>query len=1073
LGRTGIYTAATWEALAESFVERFAAGVRPGDQSVWVLVPTNLAARHLSRRAARQAGPLVGPRFMTLKDAARRIARAHLARGGLGPVPGGAQELALHSALSALPADSPFHAFGEFRNAAPAMLEALNLLADCSWRPESLRRAAGTAGERAAARRFRAMADLWAELEEWKSDRGYYTVTDLISMAASPDLEPAEKPRRLAIYGFYDFTPTQQRLIGRLIDLAEDSLAFVLWRKDQTGDAPGYEYARPAVEWLTGKLGPVSEIASKEDEGSDLARLNSLLFAEREAGPAAERPDEAGYDADGTVRVLNCPGRPPQAAEVVREVLRQTRDGEQAPAIGVLVRSGDAVGGPLVEAFDRAGIPVYLRQGLPLADTAAGRVALALLELADGEAERAAVVEFLSVARVEWPQDLSATALDRVSREAGVLRGREQWRERLRGRAEHLLRQAEREEREEAARALRRDAQLCTAAAGFLEEFFQETDAFAGAMSANWSLTAERARDLLSRYVPLDATGRREVLDCIEDLGKLEETGVEPEPGAVRWLLGRRLSSESCARGSFQGTAVTLSTVMAARGVDFDYVILPDLVEKAFPLHVGSSSLLTEPEREVLNSVAGQVGAEALPRQKDRPAEERYLFRLSLAAARDGVTLAFPRLERTSGRPRLPSRFLTEACSALTGLPVTAETLNEGRPSGLVERVPMDGRRRVLGDLSLAIDECEHDGAVFAGQEDGRLRTGYLSAVSETFERALRMERLRWGKREFGPYDGKIRDEDLVDAINAAGPWRRPVSPTRLETYAGCPFHYFMTHVLDVTELEAPTEEFELPPPERGRLIHRALNRLFDERLRGCSFGDLTDKDQEEILLRAGEILDEIGEVHRRNHPATWEAEREKCLHDLDDLLNFEREEHATATPRELEFTFGDEAEFGMEVEDTRLNFHGRIDRIDRIADGALQVVDYKTGSSSGYRKNSLLGGQQLQMPLYLLAAADALEAEAGRAVYLSVKDSKEVPEFELETLRERMDDLRRALALIVGGIAAGTFLPYPSDLGSQRGRCEKYCPYTIVCGSARSKLAEMKESDPDLRPLAQLREIE
>ena len=51
----------------------------------------------------------------------------------------------------------------------------------------------------------------------------------------------------------------------------------------------------------------------------------------------------------------------------------------------------------------------------------------------------------------------------------------------------------------------------------------------------------------------------------------------------------------------------------------------------------------------------------------------------------------------------------------------------------------------------------------------------------------------------------------------------------------------------------------------------------------------------------------------------------------------------------------------------------GYIDRVDRAPDGGLRVIDYKTGGPSSFTKRDLEKGKKLQLPLYALAARDAL----------------------------------------------------------------------------------------------------
>src|SRR5262249_50349907 len=62
----------------------------------------------------------------------------------------------------------------------------------------------------------------------------------------------------------------------------------------------------------------------------------------------------------------------------------------------------------------------------------------------------------------------------------------------------------------------------------------------------------------------------------------------------------------------------------------------------------------------------------------------------------------------------------------------------------------------------------------------------------------------------------------------------------------------------------------------------------------------------------------------------------------------------------------------------------GKADRVDRLADGRLVVIDYKTGSERSYKMldhdDPLTAGQHLQLPVYAYAARSAF-GYAGSAV--------------------------------------------------------------------------------------------
>jgi RecB family exonuclease len=1080
LSEGSIIGALSYAALQGAFARELATAADGGAGPIWVLVPTNLLALHLRRSAAAAGGGVAGVEFMTLKDAAGRVALVRMASEGRRPMPEGAPEVAVQRLLAAVPDGSYLSALRPFINGAPAVLRAIQVLDDSLWSPEALMEAAPATAARdaAAPQRLRELAALWADWRAWKAQRRLYEAADLVRNAARTDREPAQRPATLLLYGFYDFAPAQRALVERLVGLAARCSAYLLWDGLDGEPAPGFEYAGATVAWLTETLGCAGvEYLERSPAETDLQKLRALAFHEHPLLPAEEAHSRLAQCAggfDGTVRVVSCPGAPSEAAEAVREALRAVRAGGASLTVGVLLRGVEEGIGLLAEAFGRSGIRWYAREGLPLEQTCAGRVALSLLELAGGDAERTAVVDFLGLARVEWPADLSASALDRVARQAGVIRGWGEWTRRLRRRAEQLARDAARAEDELDAAALGADVELCGAARGFLDEFFGKLAPLKSPPS--WREAARHLRALTEAHAPQEDAGTAPVLEVIEGLAALEVTGAPCGDDAVRWVLGRRLSRQSLKRERFQHVGAAVSSIMAARGATFDVVVVPGLVEKGFPRHAPTSALLTELDREALNDVAHRHRAGELPLQAARPLEERYLFRIALGSAERAAVLTHYRLEQGGGRPRLPSRFLLEACSALSGCTVTASMVEEGLPAGLVRRVPLNQQPWDREELELALDAFEYDAGVFTGPTGSARRTGYMSAVCEIFRRAQKTDALRWGTSNFGPCDGKIRAEDLLEGLREKhGRFSGPISPSRLEMYARCPFEYFLAYVLGVEEVEAPPEEFELPALERGSLVHDVLRRVYEDNLKGRRLGDLTDQEIQALAAAAGSALDALGQVHAENHPATWAAERERTLDRLRAMLLRERNRHADAVPEafELEFGFGGAERFSLQIgPDAAVTFRGRIDRIDGLPDGAIQVVDYKTGRPGKYRKNSLAGGLQLQLPIYLLAARGRMDASAASALYLMFDGPKDVPQFTLAELEERMESFRAVLRLIVEGIRGGDFFPLPAQPGARRA-CDKYCRFRGVCGAARQSLAEIKQDDPDAAPLRRLRSVQ
>jgi ATP-dependent helicase/DNAse subunit B len=262
--------------------------------------------------------------------------------------------------------------------------------------------------------------------------------------------------------------------------------------------------------------------------------------------------------------------------------------------------------------------------------------------------------------------------------------------------------------------------------------------------------------------------------------------------------------------------------------------------------------------------------------------------------------------------------------------------------------------------------------------------------------------------------------------------------------------------------------------------LHQLYCRLYREWLRGRDLGELTDERIEELMESAGKILDEEGVEHARSRPATWQATRCKALQQLRQALRMEREENDGARPEHFEFAFGESEDTALVLKDQgdeSVAVRGRIDRVDDLRDGGVQVIDYKSGSSRRYKKDSFQGGTQVQLPLYLLAIARQKTAGAGRARYFFITEPDFVPEFSLAQLEERESELQRIIELVIDGVRSGNFFLLPRETTGTRGRhCHEYCAYAPACGAPRDQLAEIKyraATDPDLAGLFELWDIE
>jgi len=179
---------------------------------------------------------------------------------------------------------------------------------------------------------------------------------------------------------------------------------------------------------------------------------------------------------------------------------------------------------------------------------------------------------------------------------------------------------------------------------------------------------------------------------------------------------------------------------------------------------------------------------------------------------------------------------------------------------------------------------------------------------------------------------------------------------------------------------------------------------------------------------------------------ALWAAQQQELIELLRKTIEALAAASAGYAPRYFEQKFGMgqpalivRADTGDEV-----RVHGYIDRIDADADGRLRVIDYKAGGSPISAKD-VAKGKRLQLPLYALAARDALQlGEVASGFYWHIGRA-EASSFKLEKYEggceAAFDQVKQHVIDHVRHIRAGQFQPQPPGDG-----CPGYCPAIAFC---------------------------
>jgi ATP-dependent helicase/nuclease subunit B len=756
--------------------------------------------------------------------------------------------------------------------------------------------------------------------------------------------------------------------------------------------------------------------------------------------PAADVPPVPG-PGDAT-RVLTASDADDEVRAAVRAVVDAARDGLPLERIAILFGAREPYGRLVHEHLEAAGVPRNGAAVRPLAGSVAGRALLDLLALADHDFRRADVVGLLgrSAGGSGLSPRVPAAEWQRVSRQAGVVAGRDQWSQRLGRLAVELDRRARNidaagtdpfdeggaERRREAAERTRRRAQRVRDMAAIIVGLIDDL-AHAAAAPQPWSTRVRWLRGLAGRLLgdagrshaqwpPDERRAADRVEAALDRLASLDGIDDPPSLDVFRRTLELELDADLGRVGRF-GEGVLVGPLSFAVGLDLDLVIVLGMAEGTLPAPVHDDSLLPDGERRL-------AGGE-LPLRRDRVGREQRRLLAALAAA-DRHLLCAPRGDLRSSSERVASRWLVD-------LPAWSP--------------PLDGGAEHVPSFAHAVTHTEFP----ATEQEYRLRAGGGDdPVVEAGSRVVRARR----SHDFTRFDGNLA------AVAVPSPIDEVVSSTRLESWAECPFAYFVSHLLHVQPVEDPAQLLTISAWDRGSLVHEILQSFVDDVLARPA-GDRPPPDRpwsaaDRARMRelAERVCDDYEARGLTGRPIFWRRERAQILALADRFLTEDDTHRAGDRSRpvaaELRFGYGDDAggpgPVTLALADGRsLRFRGSADRVDVGDDGTIHVVDYKTGKSDDFRAlgpdNPDERGTKLQLPVYGMAARQFVgwPDAAVQARYWFISDREGFRRIGYAVDDRVLARVGATLATIVEGIERGAFPARPDASGTPWVTCP-YC---------------------------------
>jgi ATP-dependent helicase/nuclease subunit B len=819
---------------------------------------------------------------------------------------------------------------------------------------------------------------------------------------------------------------------------------------------------RVAIPWLADPLGLADEIAS-----TDATRLAQALGV---APPQTTEPP-AQLELHAETRVI----RATDPAEEVREVVRQIIADVEAPRArdrvplhrtAILYRQTEPYGTLVRETLTLAEVPWSALEGRSLVESRPGRALLTLIRLPEYRFSREAVLSWVDLAGQHG--QLSAAVWDRLSRAANVVRGGNEWITRLRWllwSRQDDARQYDAEGQEARAESCRHDAQQAAAMIEMMEELTHALRPPAD--GSPWSSFVDWAETLRQRFgEPAEGWTEHELawaeelpraLESLREADRLETTG--PTLGLFLDALQDLFQESSLPVGRL-GVGVMVGPVQSVTGLAFDRVYLVGLTEGSFP-PTPSADPFEDP----------------VHRAERQRSTDRQSFLTALAAADGGrVTLSAP--DAASGREAFPSRWLLEVAAARMGQP----TLHTAAFKKLREepwlRVLHSSRDAVARAATPSdLHDRRLEQVVAWTGADRPLEAHPLASRAELpLGRALIAVQARLSD-DFSVFDGNLaelvgRSTRMARRFDGHG----AISASAVETWASCPFRYFLGYVLQVERTTHPEESWTIDPLERGNLVHRILEEFFKTlhaqgRPRAGERYSAGDVGLIEVI--AERHFAHVEELGKTGHPLIWQNARHAILADLRTFLAedeaWRRSEGMTPAYFEQAFGTGEPGAWpAVEVDlgDRKLRFRGLIDRVDLDARGErAYVFDYKTGGASSYRTlkaDPVLAGQHVQLAIYTRAVrgGNGQPLPSGGAYWFVSRKGEftrtSVPD-DAAAVAQRLTETLRTVA---DGVGVGAFLQAPGDDGDQFSKCS-YCDFERVCPTGRDELWARKLASP------------
>jgi len=417
--------------------------------------------------------------------------------------------------------------------------------------------------------------------------------------------------------------------------------------------------------------------------------------------------------------------------------------------------------------------------------------------------------------------------------------------------------------------------------------------------------------------------------------------------------------------------AIKILTVHGAKGLEFNYVFITNLVDKRFPT-IERSEQIQLPEALI---------KEILPVGDIHLEEERRLFYVAMTRAKKGVYFSWAK-DYGGARDKKPSRFLEELGLAKNGKSV----MRHSRPL-----------RQSSGEAS----------------ENGNLER-IFSGSSGTLPHQVRGRSRMTDERGFG-----------------AGKLPPYFSYTQLAAFSSCPYQYRFAHILKVPV--SGKEQYSFGKTLHNTL-QKLFSLIMEKRTsqQADLFGRTKTDQQANPKIELEEVM-KLYEENWIDDWYESKSKKQQRFNQGKEILKKFYEKHQASWPMTLFLEKG--FNFKLADEEEQYTIRGAIDRIDLVndlgrditghrQDGAskIKIIDYKTGGP----KDKLSFGDKEQLLIYQLAAENLFKQQVDSLAVYYLENNSQV---DFLGSKSELEKMRQKIITTIKEIKRGQFPAKPSQL--------------------------------------------